>query len=143
MADDRKTSVFDWKVMDFATGIDGAVRTVTGIQAAVQVVQKAEQTQLGKYSVYGDMEDPAQNHIYGSRVHDVSVRTDLPEAVKKSEMEREAKEAIIYDPWVNDVPYVSVYSQKDADGETRDYMDIQVDTVFGAITLEGVGVNGG
>jgi len=142
MADERKTPVFDWQTMEFATGIGGVIRTATGLQAAAQVVQKAERTQLGKYSVYGDLEDLAQNHIYGSRVHNVAVRTDLPEAVKKSEMEREAKEAIKYDPWVNDVPYASTYSQKDADGETRDYMDLQVETVFGNLTVEEVSFNG-
>lgn len=138
MADQRKTTVFDWEAMEFATGIGGVVLTATGIEAAAQVVQKAQNTQLGKYAVYGDLEDITKNHIYGSKVHRVAVRKDLPEAVRLSEMEREAKEAIIYDPWVKSVPSVSAYKQKDKDGETRTYMNITVETVFGTLNIEGV-----
>lgn len=138
MADERKTPVFDWEAMDFAVGIGGVVKVATGTEAAAQLIQKAENTQLGKYSVYGDLEDLTKNHIYGSRVHDVAVRQDLSEAVRLSEIEREAVEAIIYDPWVNEVTEVSAYNQKDSDGVIRTYLDLTVDTVFGSISIEGV-----
>lgn len=139
MADERKVPVFDWSKMEFATGIGGVVQVAQGDAAVSQVVLKAQQTQLEKYSVYADFEDETLNHIYGSRVHDVIVRNDLPEAVKLSEAEREAQEAIIYDPWVKDVADVKAYSQVDRDGVTRYYLDMTVETVFGGkLTLEGV-----
>ena len=138
MADERKTPIFDWETMDFKLGIGGVVQMATGVEAAAQLIQKAQNTQLGKYSVYGDLEDPSKNHIYGSRVHDVLVRQDLPEAVKLSEIEREAVEAIIYDPWVNEVTEVKTYKQMDNDGVTRTYLDLTVDTIFGTVSLEGV-----
>lgn len=143
MADERKVPIFDWAKGEFATGIGGVVRTAQGNDAAAQVVIKAQQTQLGKYSVYADFEDVTLNHIYGSRVHEVIVRNDLPEAVKLSEAEREAREAIIYDPWVKDVTDVKAYSQRDSDNEVRYYLDMVVETVFGGtISLQGVNVNG-
>ena len=55
-----------------------------------------------------------------------------------SEIEREAVEAIIYDPWVNEVTEVKAYKQTDRDGVTRTYLDLVVDTVFGSVSLEGV-----
>lgn len=139
MADERKVPVFDWDKMDFATGIGGVVQTAQGNEAVAQVVVKAQQTQLGKYNVYADFEDETLNHIYGSRVHEVVVRKDLPEAVKLSEAEREATEAISYDPWVKSVTNVKAYSQVDSDGETRYYLDMIVETVFGGnLSLQGV-----
>lgn len=138
MADERKTPVFDWETMDFVVGIGGVIQTATGIEAASQLIQKAENTQLGKYSVYGDLEDLEKNHIYGSRVHDVVVRQDLSEAVKLSEIEREAVEAIVYDPWVNEVTEVKAYNETDRDGVTRTYLDLVVDTIFGSVSIKGV-----
>lgn len=139
MADERKVPVFDWDKMEFATGIGGVVQTVQGNDAVAQVVIKAQQTQLGKYSVYADFEDETLNHIYGSRVSEVVLRKDIPEAVKLSEAEREAREAIIYDPWVEDVTDVKAYSQIDKDGVTRYYLDMTVETIFGGkISLQGV-----
>lgn len=139
MADERKVPIFDWDKMDFATGIGGVVQTAQGNEAVAQVVVKAQQTQLGKYNVYADFEDETLNHIYGSRVHEVVVRKDLPEAVKLSEAEREATEAISYDPWVKSVTNVKAYSQVDSDGETRYYLDMIVETVFGGnLSLQGV-----
>ena len=118
------------------------VQTVQGDDAVAQVVLKAQQTQLGKFSVYADFEDETLNHIYGSLVHDVVVRNDLPEAVKLSEAEREAQEAILYDPWVKDVTDVKAYSQKDKDDVVRYYLDMKVETVFGGtISLKGVYLN--
>lgn len=138
MADERKTPIFDWETGEFATGIGGVVRTATGLEAAAQVVQKAENTQLGKYAVYGDLEDLTKNHVYGSQVHEIAVRKDLPEAVRLSEMEREAREAIIYDPWVTDVTEATAYSQKDEDDVVRYYINLTVETVFGVISAQGV-----
>ena len=139
MADERKVPVFDWDKMDFATGIGGVVQTAQGNEAVAQIVVKSQQTQLGKYNVYADFEDETLNHIYGSRVHEVVVRKDLPEAVKLSEAEREAIEAISYDPWVKGVTDVKAYSHVDKDGETRYYLDMTVETVFGGnLSLQGV-----
>lgn len=138
MTDDRKTPVFDWDAGEFSTGIGGVVRTVVGIEAAAQVVQKAQNTQLGKYTVYGDLEDLTRNHVYGSGVHDVAVRKDIPEAVRLSEMEREAREAVIYDPWVTAVPEVKAYAERGTDDALRYYIDITVETIFGTLTTQGV-----
>lgn len=139
MADERKVPVFDWDKMDFAIGIGGVVQTAQGNEAVAQVVVKAQQTQLGKHNVYANFEDETLNHIYGSRVHEVVVRKDLPEAVKLSEVEREATEAISYDPWVKSVTNVKAYSQVDNDSETRYYLDMIVETVFcGNLSLQGV-----
>lgn len=143
VADERKVPVFDWDKQEFVTGIGGVVQTAQGNEAVAQVVLKAQHTQLGKYSVYGDLENVDLNHIYGSRVQEVVVRNDLPEAVKLSEAEREARDAIIYDPWVKDVTNVKAYSQKENDNEVRYYMDMTIETVFGGtLSLQGVKVNG-
>lgn len=138
MNDERKVPVFDWETMEFKTGIGGIIMTAAGLEAAAQVVQKAENTQLGKYSVYGDLEDLTRNHIYGSRVHDVAVRKDIPEAVRLSEMEREAREAVIYDPWVTAVLEAKAYSQKDEDDVVRYYINLTVESIFGVITTQEV-----
>ncbi|MEG1083986.1 MAG: DUF2634 domain-containing protein [Hydrogenoanaerobacterium sp.] len=138
MADERKVPVFDWDAGEFVTGIGGVVKVVTGIDAAAQVIQKAENTQRGKYTVYGDLEDLTKNHIYGSMVHEIAVRKDLPEAVRLSEMEREAREAIIYDPWVVNVTDIKAYSKKDRDSVVRYYVDLTIETIFGILSSKGV-----
>lgn len=142
MADLRKVPVFDWASMDFATGIGGTILTATGKEAAVQVAVKAQQTQRGKYSIYGDIEDTARNHIYGSDVQDILVRQELTEAVRVSEIERVTREALIYDPWIDDVTNISIYRKTDTNGVTRLYEDMTLITVFGELQLQGVAING-
>lgn len=142
MADTKKTPVFDWATGQFALGVGGTVKTATGAEAVAMIAQKALNTQLGKYSVYADYEDFSKNHIYGSRVHDIAVRRDLPEAVRLSEIERETKEALRYDPRIKEVTSVSVYTGYE-NGEQCIYTDIELVTVYNKqVELEGVRVNG-
>lgn len=142
MADTKKTPVFDWATGQFALGVGGTVKTATGAEAVAMIAQKALNTQLGKYSVYADYEDFSKNHIYGSRVHDIAVRRDLPEAVRLSEIERETKEALRYDPRIKEVTSVSVYTGYE-NSEQCIYTDIELVTVYNKqVELKGVRVNG-
>lgn len=142
MADTKKTPVFDWATGQFALGVGGTVKTATGAEAVAMIAQKALNTQLGKYSVYADYEDFSKNHIYGSRVHDIAVRRDLPEAVRLSEIERETKEALRYDPRIKEVTSVSVYTGYE-NGEQCIYTDIELVTAYNKqVELKGVRVNG-
>lgn len=142
MADTKKTPVFDWTTGQFALGVGGTIKTATGTEAVAMIAQKALNTQLGKYSVYADYEDFSKNHIYGSRVHDIAVRRDLPEAVRLSEIERETKEALRYDPRIKEVTSVSVYTGYE-NGEQCIYTDIELVTVYNKqIEVKGVKVNG-
>lgn len=138
-----KVPIFDFDKGDFAIGGNGQVLTATGSMAAAQVIIKAEQTQRGKYNVYGNLEDPTRNHIYGNDAHDIAIRQDLPPAVRQSEMERAAKEAVSYDPWVSDVATSKYYQETIDEGVTRDMLDLSVDDVFGGtIDVKGVSING-
>lgn len=142
MADTKKTPVFDWATGQFALGVGGTVKTATGTEAVAMIAQKALNTQLGKYSVYADYEDFSKNHIYGSRVHDIAVRRDLPEAVRLSEIERETKETLRYDPRIKEVTSVSVYTGYE-NGEQCIYTDIELVTVYNKqVEVKGVRVNG-
>lgn len=142
MADTKKTPVFDWATGQFALGVGGTVKTATDAEAVAMIAQKALNTQLGKYSVYADYEDFSKNHIYGSRVHDIAVRRGLPEAVRLSEIERETKEALRYDPRIKEVTSVSVYTGYE-NGEQCIYTDIELVTVYNKqVELKGVRVNG-
>lgn len=138
-----KVPIFDFDKGDFAIGGNGQVLTATGSLAVAQVVIKAEQTQRGKYNVYGNLEDTSKNHIYGSDAHDITVRQDLPLAVRHSEIERAAREAVSYDPWVSDVSTSNCYQETTDDGEIRDMIDLSVEDVFGGtIDIKGVSING-
>ena len=142
LADLRKVPVFYWDKLDFAAGVGGTILTATGRDAAAQVAVKAQQTQRGKYSIYGNIENRARNHIYGSDVHDILVRQDLSETVRNSEIVRATREAIIFDPWINEVMDINVYKQTDRDGVTRFYEDMTLVTVFGEVQLQGVAISG-
>lgn len=143
MADTRKTPIFDFETGEFVLGVGNTVQTATGAEAVARIAQKALNTQLGIYPVYGNYEDITKNHIYGSRVHNVAIRKDLPEAVRISEIERETKEALIYDPRIKEVVSVSVYKQKDDNGEMCFYTDIELTTYFNKqVEVKGVKING-
>lgn len=142
MADLRKVPAFDWDKLEFVTGPGGTIKTFTGQEAAAHVAVKAQQTQRGKYLIYGNMENPSANHIYGSDVHDILVRQELTKAVRTSELERAASEAITYDPWITEIRDISVYEQADTGGVTRLYEDMTLVTVFGDVRLEGVPIYG-
>jgi hypothetical protein len=110
--DNRKTPVFDWQRGDFATDLTGRVVTATGTPAVEQIVLKAQQTIRGLFLIYAA--DPevtdSKGHSYGSDVDNIR-NSDLPTAAKLSELERAVMEAVIYDPWVNDVSDISVTNQ--------------------------------
>lgn len=143
MAAIKKTPVLDYETGQFVTGPGGTIVTVTGSEAVAVIAQKSLRTQLGKYPVYGNYEDITKNHIYGSRVHDVAIRKDLPEAVRISEIERETKEALRYDPRIKEVVSVSVYKQKDDNGEYCFFTDIMLTTIYNkTIEVKGGNFNG-
>lgn len=140
---EMRVPIFDFDKGDFVTGGNGQVLTATGSLAVAQIAIKAEQTQRKKYNVYGDYEDPTRNHIYGSDVLNIAVREDLPENVRHSEIERAAKDAIRYDPWVEDVTTATYYQEITDDGKVRDMVDLTIEDVFGgSIDVKGVEVNG-
>lgn len=139
MADMKKTPIFDYETGQFVTGPGGTIATATGSDAVAIIAEKALRTQLGRYPVYANYEDITKNHIYGSRVHDVAVRKDLPEAVRISEIERETKEALRYDPRIKEVVSVSVYKQKDENGEYCFYTDVTLISIYNK-TIEVKGV---
>lgn len=138
-----KVPIFDFDKGDFAVGGNGQVLTATGSLAVAQVIIKAEQTQRGKYNVYGDLENLEKNHVYGSDVHDLAIRQDLPKDVRQLEMERAAKDAVYYDLWVKEVTSTAYYQETDDNGVVRDMVDVHVDDIFGgSIDVKGVAING-
>lgn len=140
---EMRVPIFDFEKGDFAIGGNGQVLTATGSLAVAQIAIKAEQTQRRKYSVYGDYEDPTRNHTYGSDVLNIAEREDLPEAVRQSEMERAAEEAISYDPWVEEVTTTTYYQEIADDGTVKDMIDVTLTDVFGgSIDVKGVEING-
>lgn len=143
MADTRKTPIFDYDTGEFALGVGGTIKTAVGADAVLHIAQKALNTQLGKHSVYGNFEDFTKNHIYGSRVHDVAVRKDLPEAVRVSEIERETEEALKYDPRIKQVVSVGVYTDRDENGDMCYFTDVVITTYHNKqIEVKGVKIYG-
>lgn len=143
MADTRKTPIFDYDNGEFVTGVGGVVTTTTGADAVAIIVQKALSTELGKFSIYGNYDDYNKNHIYGSRVHDVAVRQELPASVRLSEIERETEEAIKYDPRIKTVDTVHVYQDRDDSGEMCYFTDVTVTTYFNKqVEVKGVKIYG-
>lgn len=138
MADKRKSPLFDWEKGEFMIG-QGRVLTGTEEKAVEQVIIKAQQTARGLYLIYADPENPALNHKYGSDVHDILVRRDLTEEVRISELKRAIKEAIIYDPWIDDVYEITVTRT----GTDEVIADFKVRTVYDEeIEVKGVALNG-
>lgn len=141
MADKRKTPVFDWLNGEFLMDFQGGVVLATESKAAVQVIVKAQQTKRGVFLVYADVENPALNHKYGSDVHDIAVRRDITEEVRISEIKRAVKEAVIFDPWVEDVTDIEVYKERDMDGVLKDFVKYNVKTIYDSVSVEGVAIS--
>ena len=143
MADTRKTPIFDFDTGEFVLGVAGTIQTATGAKAVAIIAQKTLNTQLGKFTVYGNYEDFTKNHIYGSRVQDVATRRELPEAVRISEIERETKEALRYDPRIKNIVSVSVTKDYDKNGEPCYFTDTEIETYFNnTVEVKGVKING-
>jgi len=102
MADNTQTPVFDWEAGDFATDLQGAVIVVTEAEAVEQIIIKAIQTIRGVFLIYANEDDPALDHKYGNDAQD-TLRQDMTEAAKISELARNIREALIYDPFIIDV----------------------------------------
>jgi hypothetical protein len=130
--DNRKTPVFDWQAGEFATDLQGRVRTATGAPAVEQIILKAQQTVRGDFLVYAaDPEVPgSRGHTYGSDVDNIRI-SDLPNSAKLSEMERAVQEALIYDPWIKAVRDVSVQRQ----GTDEALITATVDHIYGTTTV--------
>lgn len=130
-----KTPVFDWETGEFKIDLTGRVVTATGAEAVEQAAVKALQTARSLYLIYFDAEDPTRHNKYGSEVHDIAVRRDLSESVRIDELKRAVREALIYDPWITDVPEVTITRQ----GKDEIIIDITLATVFDqAVELRGV-----
>lgn len=138
MAGKKKSPLFDWGKGEFMLA-PGRVLTGTESKAVEQVIIKAQQTARGVYLIYADTENPALNHKYGSDVHDIAVRRDLTEDVRRSELERAIRDAILYDPWVIGVHDIVITRR----GTNEVYADFKVTTIYDTeIEVEGVALNG-
>ena len=137
---DKKTPVFDWLTGDFATDINGRVLVATGQAAAEQVIIKAEQTTRGRFTIYANPDNALLNHKYGNDASITLTRPDITDDVRLSELKRDVKEAIIYDPWVKDVVDI-VVARQDANDV---YVVFTAKTIFDKeVTVEGVLTNVG
>lgn len=144
MAEDtRKTPVFDWETGEFLTDFQGGVVTVTKEAAVEQIILKAQATPRGMYLIYGNVENPELDHKYGSDVIDISVRQDLSQEVRESEIKRAIREALIYDAWITDVGEITLYQAIDKDGILKDFAAFTVNTIYDKeIEVKGVIIDG-
>lgn len=142
MADiDLRVPVFNFDTGEFVVGLDGAVKTVVGSQAAAIIAVKAEQTERGVFPVYGDYEDEEENHVYGSEVKAFGICGDYPKSVRLSEVKRAAEEAIAYDPWITSVDSVEVIEGTDKNGSPCFIVNIEFTDIFrNDVLVEGVEV---
>lgn len=139
---DLKTAVFDWSIGEFALDLQNGVQTVTKGAAVAQIAMKAQQTKRGAFLIYANRDAPELHHKYGSDAQATMVK-DIPEASRMSELKRNVRDALLYDPWVTDVTDVSVTRQqvtdKDTGAKTWAYVaGCTVSHVYGTTTLEGV-----
>jgi len=136
---EKKTPVFNYDVGEFEVDTQGNVVTATGDKALLEIIIKAEGTERGIYLIYADTEDPELDHKYGTDSIDVLLRKNLTEATRISEVKRAIKDAIIYDPWIEDVNDIAI--QKLALGG---YLSsFTINTIFDTkINVEGVAING-
>lgn len=142
---EKRTPVFNWYVDqrgipygEFLVDPSGRVVTATEREAVEQIVIKAQATARGVYLIYADPENEENNHKYGSDVFEI-LRQELPESVRKSEVERAIKQALIYDPWVTDVVDLVVSNL----GTEEATADFTVKTIFDRdIEVKGVPLNG-
>ena len=132
---EKRTPIFDWQRGEFVTDLAGNVATATEEQAVEQILIKAQQTARGLYLIYADVENPENDHKYGSEVMEVLTQRELSEEVRLSELERAITEAIIYDPWVTEV-YDVVATRK---GTDEVQASLTVRTIFdNEVQLQGV-----
>ena len=135
-----KTPVFDWEKGEFKIDLQGQVVTATEGEAVGQIVLKAQQTTRGLFLIYADPEDPALHHKYGNDSRWVLIE-ELTEAARISELERAAREALIYDPWITDVRDIKVTRQnyKEKDGQEYPAYELTAEVVhiYGVDQIEG------
>jgi len=138
---EKRIPVFEWVQGveggtwgDFKTDMQGRVVTVTGPEAAEQVILKALRTVRGIYAIYADPANTNNNHKYGNDTLDIMTRHGLSDAVRLSEMQRTIKEALEYDPWIVGVSGINIVRQ----GDTDAVVSLTVKTIFDTINLEGV-----
>lgn len=140
MADEsvKRSPVFDWDKGDFVKGPQGEVVTVTGGDALQQVLIKALQTERGAALIYANTDDPDADNKYGNDAGRVLRAEGLSEEARLSELTRAVREAVIYDPWVTGAVDAAV-TRLDKDSAEA---SMTVQTIFDAVRLEGVIVNG-
>lgn len=139
---DLKTAVFDWGAGEFAMDLQGGVVTATRADAVAQIVIKATQTMRGLFLIYADPDNPQLNHKYGNDAAG-TMAMQMPDAAKISELKRNIRDALIYDPWVRDVTDVEIQKQKNAVGEWAYYGSATVHHIYGTTAIEGVNVTNG
>lgn len=144
---DKKTPIFDFTTGEYVTDTNGKVVVTTGMLAAVPVVIKAQQTPRGRYPIYRNTINDKLNHKYGNSAWHVLTRPFLSDEVRLSEIKREMREAILYDPWVREVYNIQLVRRtaKDPDDpQDKGYSDVldfacTVRTIFdGELTIRGV-----
>lgn len=134
----KKTVVFDWLNGEFATDINGKVLVAYAQEAAEQVIIKAEQTTRGRFPIYANPDNALLNHKYGNDASITLTRPDITDDVRLSEIRRDVREAILYDPWVLDVQDVTA-ARQNADEVAVTFTAV---TIFSPVTVEGVLTNG-
>lgn len=153
--DEKRTAVFDWQKGDFAVDLQGNQLVATGEAAVIQIIIKALQTARGVFLIYAHPADPELDHAYGNDTADIMTRAELPEDVRLDEMKRAIREALVFDPWIEDVYDIVLTQRKDSktitnsDGSLTEiavdavYADFTVQHIFGISAMEGVAVANG
>ncbi|TVX92229.1 DUF2634 domain-containing protein [Paenibacillus agilis] len=140
--DDLKTPVFDWDTGDFLVDLQGRIVTATGAEAVEQIVMKATQTIRGLFLIYANLEEPELDHKYGNdAVHTLVM--DMPNSAKISELKRNILDALVYDPWINDVTDIEIEQRQDDKGEWAYYGNATIHHVFGTSEIAEVTVANG
>mgnify|MGYP000884157014 CR=1 FL=1 len=152
---EKRSPVFDWDAGDFVMDPQGNVKTVTGSEAVVQIVLKAQQTVRSMYLIYADIDNPDRSHTYGNDAFHVLRAGDLSEEARISELERAVNESLIYDPWITAVEDIDIKRRKDLTGDEpyvpaegdhvnadEVYASFTVLHIFGESRVEGVTLNG-
>lgn len=134
----KKTPVFNYETGEFVID-SNAVAVATGEEALKQIIIKAQGTERGTYLIYADTENADLNHKYGTDAISIMNRSELPEEVKEAEIKRAIREAILYDPWVEEVYDITVAKQ----GGDSYLASFKVRSIFDSnLVVEGVQING-
>lgn len=139
---DLKTAVFDWEAGEFSLDLQGGVQTVTQAAAVAQIVLKAQQTTRGAFLIYADRDNPALHHKYGSDARRTMIMP-MPEAARVSELKRNIREALVFDPWITDVRDVEITKQQVEDPTTgvkkwAYFASCTVDHIYGTSNIQEV-----